>query len=191
MLLVVLALAGVLPVTELLPELKFGGISSESLDECIGGGLERELLRRLELDDSADRPQVAPLAGAACVLCSCADEQGTLEYNADVVDVEGRCDDEWFVAKVLDETCVAGVVTVAVDDGCCCWFCSRYCCRNWIANRGKGKLIGSWLYERLVGIRLGSLGGRFSGRSSQRGVPGREPSALSPPLASCECSECS
>lgn len=41
-----------------------------------------------------------------------------------------------------------------------------------------------------MGILLGSLGGRFSGLSSQRGVPGLEPSALSPPLASCECMEC-
>lgn len=142
MLLVVLALAGVLPVAELLPELKFGGISSESLDECIGGGLERELLRRLELDDSDDRAHVAPLEDAVCAVCVWAVELGTVEYNEEVVDVEEGCDDELFADKLLDEAC-GTVVTVAAADDCCCWFCIRYCCKNWIANRGSGKLIGS------------------------------------------------
>lgn len=56
---VVLALAGVFPVVILLPlpepavKPTLGGISSDSLDECVGGGLDKVLCSRLELDDSA------------------------------------------------------------------------------------------------------------------------------------------
>lgn len=75
---VVLALAGVLPVDALLLELKFGGISSESFDECDGGGLDSVLVSRLEFDECEERPLTAPVVDALCreprTLCCCVDE---------------------------------------------------------------------------------------------------------------------
>lgn len=72
----VLALAGVFPVTELLLEPVFGGISRDSLEGCVGGGLDRVLFSRLELDES-EEPLIAPLDVAACIelraLCCCID----------------------------------------------------------------------------------------------------------------------
>lgn len=61
----VLALAGVLPVAELLLEPIFGGISRDSLEGCVGGGLDRVLFSRLELDEG-EGPLIAPLDVAAC-----------------------------------------------------------------------------------------------------------------------------
>lgn len=138
---VVLALAGVFPVAELLPlpePATLGGISSDSLDECVGGGLDKVLCSRLELDDSAAGR--APLEAAAAA---------------------AECNDELRAVEELDDTAVVGRNSVGVvalggsadeleeddadddEDCCCCWFCNRYCCRNWIANRGNGKLRGS------------------------------------------------
>lgn len=79
----VLALAGVFPVTELLLELIFGGISRDSLEGCVGGGLDRALFSRLELDES-EGPLIAPLDEAVCkelrALCCCV---GSVEVEAD------------------------------------------------------------------------------------------------------------
>lgn len=70
------ALAGVFPVVELLLEPIFGGISRDSLDGFVGGGLDRALVNRLELDES-EGPLIAPLDEAACkelrALCCCVD----------------------------------------------------------------------------------------------------------------------
>lgn len=78
----VLTLAGVFPITVLLPELMIGGINSESLDECVGGGLDSVLFSRLELDEREERPHVAPLDEAECkelrALCGWADEPDTV-----------------------------------------------------------------------------------------------------------------
>lgn len=132
-----LALAGVFPdVAELLlPEAAatLGGINSDSLDECVGGGLDKVLCSRLELDDSAAGK--APLETAAAE-AGCNDEHSAVDEletaavgnSVEVVEL-GSTD-------VVDEFTLEGV-----DD--CCWFCNRYCCRNWIANRGRGKLRGS------------------------------------------------
>ena len=136
--------AGVFPVAELLPLLEptatptLGGISSDSLDECVGGGLDKVLCSRLELDDSAAGR--APLE-AATAAAGCNDELRAVEElddtaavgnSVEVVEL-GSAD----VAEELEED------DADDDDEDCCWFCNRYCCRNWIANRGNGKLRGS------------------------------------------------
>jgi len=53
----------------------------------------------------------------------------------------------------------------------------------WAANLGSGSEMGPSLLSLSRGIRRGSLGGRFSGRSSKSGVPGRELSPDSFPLS--------
>lgn len=90
------------PVTEQLLKPVFGGISRDSLVGCVGGGLDRLLFSRLELDES-EGPLVAPLCAAECnelraLCCSCDDGDDcdddddedddndvpdTLEYGAD------------------------------------------------------------------------------------------------------------
>lgn len=104
---VVLALAGVFPVAELLllpdpvttPTLE--GMSSDSLDECVGGGLDKVLCSRLELDDSATG--IAPLEAQATT-AGCNDELRAFEELDDTIPVGnsvelGRAD----VADELDE----------------------------------------------------------------------------------------
>jgi hypothetical protein len=55
--------------------------------------------------------------------------------------------------------------------------------RTCAANLGRGSDRGPSVASRSRGNRRGSVGGkRFSGLSSHRGVPGRLPSTLSPPL---------
>lgn len=114
-----------------------GGINSDSLDECVGGGLDKVLCSRLELDDSAAgrAPLEADAAEAGCNdELKAVDELDTAAVGNSVEVVElGSTDDD----DAVDE-----FVLEAVDD-CCDWFCIRYCCRNWIANRGRGKLRGS------------------------------------------------
>lgn len=117
---VVLALAGVFPVVELLPLLEpaakptLGGISSDNLDECVGGGLDKVLCSRLELDDSATGR--APL---------------------EVVAAAPECNDELRAVEELDATAAVGnsveVVELGIadvadefeeddddDEDCCC-----------------------------------------------------------------------
>lgn len=116
---VVLAVAGVFPVAELLllpdpvttPTLE--GMSSDSLDECVGGGLDKVLCSRLELDDSA--AGIAPLEAQAAT-AGCNDELRAFEElddttplgnSVEVVEL-GRAD----VADELDEDDDAEI--------CCC-----------------------------------------------------------------------
>jgi len=55
--------------------------------------------------------------------------------------------------------------------------------RTCAANLGRGSDKGPSVASRSRGNRRGSVGGnRFSGLSSHKGVPGRLPSTLSPPL---------
>lgn len=143
---VVLALAGVFPVVVLLPLPEpaatptLGGISSDSLDECVGGGLDKVLCSRLELDDSAAGR--APLEAAMTVAAEaeCNDELRAVD-ELDETAAEGNSVEvvELGSADVADE--LEAVEDDDADEDCCC--CNRYCCRNWIANRGNGRLRGS------------------------------------------------
>lgn len=84
-LLVVLALAGVVPVAELLlpePAPTLGGINSDSLDECVGGGLDSVLCSRLELDESA-----AGTALLDAVVAGCNDELRAVVVELDTAAV--------------------------------------------------------------------------------------------------------
>lgn len=116
---IVLAVAGVFPVAVLLllpdpvttPTLE--GMSSDSLDECVGGGLDKVLCSRLELDDSAAGK--APLEAQAAT-AGCNDELRAFEElddttplgnSVEVVEL-GRAD----VVDELDEDDDAEV--------CCC-----------------------------------------------------------------------
>lgn len=133
-----LALAGVFPVAAelLLPETAvcaLGGINSDSLDECVGGGLDKVLCSRLELDDSAAGK--APLEAAAAE-AGCNDEPRAVD-ELDTAAVGNSVE-----VVELGSTDAEDELELAADDNCC-WFCNRYCCRNWIANRGRGKLRGS------------------------------------------------
>lgn len=132
-----LALAGVFPVAvELLlpePAATLGGINSDSLDECVGGGLDKVLCSRLELDDSAAGR--APLEAAAAE-AGCKDELKAVD-ELDTAAVGNSVE-----VVELASTDAADEFALEADDDCC-WFCNRYCCRNWIANRGRGKLRGS------------------------------------------------
>lgn len=132
-----LALAGVFPVAVelLLPELAatLGGINSDSLDECVGGGLDKVLCSRLELDDSAAGR--APLEAAAA-------EAGCNDELRAVDELETAAVGNSVEVVELASTDAADEFVLEADDDCC-WFCNRYCCRNWIANRGRGKLRGS------------------------------------------------
>lgn len=98
----VLALAGVLPVVELLLKPVFGGISRDSLDGCVGGGLDRLLLSRLELDES-EGPLVAPLDAAECselsALCCCCEDSDVDDADNDVPDTLEYGADEAVVAN--------------------------------------------------------------------------------------------
>lgn len=144
---VVLALAGVFPVVELLPLPEpaatptLGGISSDSLDECVGGGLDKVLCSRLELDDSAAGKAPLEAAMAAAAEAECNDELRAVDELDDETAAVGNSVEvvELGNADVADE--LEAVEDDDADEDC--WVCNRYCCRNWIANRGNGKLRGS------------------------------------------------
>lgn len=98
---VVLALAGVFPVAELLPlpepaaaNPTLGGISSDSLGECVGGGLDKVLCSRLELDDSA---------------------AGRAQLEADIA--EAGCEDELRAVDAFDDTAAVGNSVEVVELG--------------------------------------------------------------------------
>lgn len=118
-----LALAGVVPVpAELLPPepvATIGGINSDSLDECVGGGLDSVLCSRLELDDDRAAGR-APLEAA---VAGCSDELGAVAElvtavvgNSVEVDAFGKADavEHALAADDDDED------DDDDDDDCCC-----------------------------------------------------------------------
>uniref|UniRef100_A0A182IP49 Uncharacterized protein n=1 Tax=Anopheles atroparvus TaxID=41427 RepID=A0A182IP49_ANOAO len=164
-----------------------------------GGGLVRALLVLCRLEFAASEERVEWPTGtedANCtplvVLPTAPKGSGVVDVMADGVDgVATDAPEEICRSTDEAEDAVAAVVVEPAEADtpalpCCCWSALSRCCWNTCtAKRGSGSTSGSRLYDRAVGIRRGSLGSsRFSGRSSHRGVPGRDPSALSPPLAS-------